>query len=518
MTKAILQRSDVIVEKDGTPTKEFQISWQRLNKSIIDSIASNPANASLYIRSARVHSPRDTSDVPRYMLIATTTGASSSISVARHDWDYPDGTSTEITRELGVITGLTPDTEYWVAFDDTTLADTNPTYFAVTTAADGENSATNPYRHGLGNIRTPPIGSVVSITGGAQPGVSYQLIGYDSRKFINNFDARNDRISAAIVSATIATDGTAVDHTINDNGSADISVEWSWAGSDADIDGWHVMLLGRSSSSAYTPGATPAAETVFQMPPDKRAFIIYGVQPTLYYTFAVRAFRYVDPDIDPDEIILGSWVKPSLAAENPYRPASNTAFAGDVTGTVGGTAATTVATGVVAANNGLNSDGTVKSGRVLTGSVSNGALVAAGWAEQGSLFIAGPTATDDVVWGSTQATLGNRLVLDVTFNWRMQLSSPTQGSEYYFDVYGILIRQSDLAVIGVGPQRLSVKWQQPTAVGTQYTQREITSLQFTMDGLNLDTYQPGIRVVTSGWSVALEQYRYLKANDLRATQ
>ena len=62
----------------------------------------------------------------------------------------------------------------------------------------------------------------------------------------------------------------------------------------------------------------------------------------LYYTFGVRAYRQVDPDINAARVIQTSIVKPSLAAENPYRPSASVAFAGDVTGTVNGIAAANV--------------------------------------------------------------------------------------------------------------------------------------------------------------------------------
>src|SRR3546814_954129 len=42
-----------------------------------------------------------------------------------------------------------------------------------------------------------------------------------------NFNTRNDRNGAAVTAPTAASDGTAVDHTINTDGSADISFERS---------------------------------------------------------------------------------------------------------------------------------------------------------------------------------------------------------------------------------------------------------------------------------------------------
>lgn len=189
-----------------------------------------------------------------------------------------------------------------------------------------------------------------------------------------NFNGRNDRLSATPTAPTIASDGTAVDHAVNTGGSADISFEWSWGGTESDIDGFEVLVYASTSSSAYTLGTTPAAEQTFFMAAAKRAFLIYGIDPTLYYTFAVRAYRIVDADVNSNGIIRSAWVKPSLAAENPYRPASSVAFAGNVTGTVDGSAAATVASGALAANNGVNSDGTIKNDKVTTPAVAADAV------------------------------------------------------------------------------------------------------------------------------------------------
>jgi hypothetical protein len=190
-----------------------------------------------------------------------------------------------------------------------------------------------------------------------------------------NFNARNDRLGTTPVAPTIVTDGTAVDHSINTGGSADISFEWVWGGTESDIDGFEILVYASTSSAAYTIGATPAAEQTFFMAAGKRAFILYGAEPTSYYTFAVRAYRMVDPDVAATGIIQSAWVKPSAGGENPYRPASSVAFAGDVTGTVSGAAASTVASGAAAANNGLNGDGSLKDGKASTQSLVAGSVI-----------------------------------------------------------------------------------------------------------------------------------------------
>src|SRR3546814_4298892 len=53
---------------------------------------------------------------------------------------------------------------------------------------------------------------------------------------------------------------SAVDHTINTDGPADISFEWGWSGSEADIDGWLVYMRSSASAGAYTFGTTRSEE------------------------------------------------------------------------------------------------------------------------------------------------------------------------------------------------------------------------------------------------------------------
>lgn len=163
-----------------------------------------------------------------------------------------------------------------------------------------------------------------------------------------NFNASNDRNSTAITAPTIATDGTAVDHSISTDGAADISFEWSWAGAEGDIDGFQVYVRQSTSSAAYTMGTTPAEETVYELPASKRAFVLFGTAADRYYTFGVRAYRSVDKDVNANGVIVSPLVQPTRTAapsERPYLPSSTVSFAGDVSGTINSVAATTVTAG-----------------------------------------------------------------------------------------------------------------------------------------------------------------------------
>jgi len=153
---------------------------------------------------------------------------------------------------------------------------------------------------------------------------------------VANFELRNDRDATAIVVPTIATNGDAVDHVNNTDGSCDISFEWLWAGTEIDIDGFEVFIYSATTGANYTFGTATAAESVFNITGDRRAFVLSGVPADRYYTFGVRAYRVVDPDVNAAGVIKTTIVQPSIAAEDGYQPETAVAFAGNITGTING--------------------------------------------------------------------------------------------------------------------------------------------------------------------------------------
>jgi hypothetical protein len=187
-----------------------------------------------------------------------------------------------------------------------------------------------------------------------------------------NFNARNDRKSTTPADPTIDTDGTAIDHTLNTDGSSDISFEWNFSGSgDAyDIDGFIIYVYQNSSSSSYNFGTTVASEQVFYVTPEKRAFILYGVPANKYYTFGVQAYRIVDTDVDSDNVLKSSIIQPSLGSENPYRPSSSVAFSGNITGTIDGESAEDVKDKVQSMNTSGVYLGTVNASQINVGTLT----------------------------------------------------------------------------------------------------------------------------------------------------
>lgn len=205
-----------------------------------------------------------------------------------------------------------------------------------------------------------------------------------------NFNSRNDRIATAVAAPTVPGDGSCVDHTINTDGSADISFEWIWSGFEADIDGFQIFVYSASSSSAYTFGTTPGAELVLTVAASKRAFILHGCPADRYYTIGVRAFRVVDQDIDSSGLKLSAIVKSTVSGENPYRPSASVAFAGNITGTISGINASVIAGWAHSAD----------TSKIDGGDIYAGSSIVIGTGAGGGLLRIGATAygTGNGVW------------------------------------------------------------------------------------------------------------------------
>lgn len=237
-----------------------------------------------------------------------------------------------------------------------------------------------------------------------------------------NFNAANDRNSAAIAAPTIATDGTAIDHTLQVDGSADISFEWSWGGSEGDIDGFLVTVYQSGSANAYVLGSSPALETVYTVPASKRAFILFGTAADRYYTFGVQAYRSVDKSVAASGTILSARVKSTAAGENPFRPSATVAFVGNVTGTINSIPAANVNVWTAISGTGKPADGATvgaPAGTLVAG-VSADAIASAvtdfnAGNNRNASAIAAPTlSTTGAAVDHTLQTDGSA---DVSFEW-----------------------------------------------------------------------------------------------------
>lgn len=112
-----------------------------------------------------------------------------------------------------------------------------------------------------------------------------------------------------------------------------------------------------SGGKAYSFGTSTSSETVYEVPANKRVFVLFGTAADRAYTFGVAAYRAVDRAVNTSGVVKSAVVKPLLGSENPYIPTRSIAFTGNVTGTINGIAANNVNVWSAIAGTGKPEDG-----------------------------------------------------------------------------------------------------------------------------------------------------------------
>lgn len=170
-----------------TPEQE-QIWWQQVVEAIEGQVndilavqadiiaAMNAANAA---QADATESARQAARIASYpnpgaaILHAADVGTDVTITVDAHTRVYPVKGSVDVPDVAitgGTITGLAFSTRYYVYYDDTTLADTTPTFLATTSSATAQVGAADG-RHFIGYVDTPADGGAdTGGTGGGPPG------------------------------------------------------------------------------------------------------------------------------------------------------------------------------------------------------------------------------------------------------------------------------------------------------------------------------------------------------------
>lgn len=164
---------------------------------------------------------------------------------------------------------------------------------------------------------------------------------------IDNLNARNDRNPAAIAAPTFAAGGV-VTHQSHADGSASVYFRWLFpAGSEPDVDLFEYAAIELGVSTPQVIGANPSIEKRLPAVPAGR-LAVHTCAQDKYLTFGVRAIRTADPDVwdtwaaanptlaltTSKPRIVSPWAQPT-GSFNPYRPASNVAITGDISGTIG---------------------------------------------------------------------------------------------------------------------------------------------------------------------------------------
>jgi hypothetical protein len=136
-----------------------------------------------------------------------------------------------------------------------------------------------------------------------------------------------------------------MNHTINDNGSANINLSWNYpdyntTGKNEDnIDGFLVYLHSDSLNVPYVFGSKMASESIVDIVYTSNTYIFQNIPPNLYYTIGIRAYRRVDNDVNPDGIIMSDIVVFNNSDVNgsiPYQPSETVVVKADLQGTLNG--------------------------------------------------------------------------------------------------------------------------------------------------------------------------------------
>jgi hypothetical protein len=161
-------RREIDISEDGKPSFAFH----RWMQEIIDKIGTSVTNLEDLVRSiqfaqdAAAEAHKETARIlsyptPTNVLTAADVGTTATITVAAHTRVYPvmgPYDIPDISISSGTITGLAFSTQYFVYYDDETLANVNPTFKATTNAALAQVGAASG-RHYLGKITTPADGA-----------------------------------------------------------------------------------------------------------------------------------------------------------------------------------------------------------------------------------------------------------------------------------------------------------------------------------------------------------------------
>lgn len=282
-----------------------------------------------------------------------------------------------------------------------------------------------------------------------------------------DFYAQNNWDASTPTAAAFKTGGDGLDHSLNDDGSADITLEWTYGGSEGNIDGFEVLVYSSTTGTTRTVASVVDAALVTRVPPNRRAFMLLGVPRNLHYTTAIRSFRIVAAEVDANRVKYSAWVKPTYSGEDPYQPSSNIEFDGDLIGDIDGKPVSVVAAVVD------ESTGNIASGKVVTDSIVDGAINLAGYAEGSGTYVLGYSDDAGTYFLGSEQTCetGDEVEISLKCPYEIITQNPTQGTEYQITFNVVLYYTG-----GVGSPTteefsrnvvMSDKWTPPSTTGTQ---------------------------------------------------
>ena len=75
-----------------------------------------------------------------------------------------------------------------------------------------------------------------------------------------DYNPSNNSNSTTIVDPVVMSDGSAITYTVMSTGHRSYKFNWTWSGTESDIDGFCITVVERTVNTAYTFGSEPASE------------------------------------------------------------------------------------------------------------------------------------------------------------------------------------------------------------------------------------------------------------------
>ena len=277
------------------------------------------------------------------------------------------------------------------------------------------------------------------------------------------------------------------------------------------IDGYRVGLMARTSPLGYP--YNPADDNNIRwtnVTPDITSVAFPSVAVDLNCTAIVIPYRNVRTAVNAETIIYGPPAQSS--STTPYKQAD----AGNFKGEIDGASAVSVRVGSGKANVAIDDDNNISTGRVLTGSILEGAINEADWV----VDPAGIGLGLNDIYGYNVCPVestGNRMVIKFILPYRIEVLDPDPGDECYFTINLWAERQSNGADYYSDTFTVSDVWTASAATGLKYFGTRAVMIEATFDGLPAGPYKVGwVGETNSTCGVFIASPRYVNGDDKRA--
>jgi hypothetical protein len=277
------------------------------------------------------------------------------------------------------------------------------------------------------------------------------------------------------------------------------------------IDGYRVGLMARTSPLGYP--YNPADDNNIRwtnVTPDITSVAFPSVAVDLNCTAIVIPYRNVRTAVSAETIIYGPPAQSS--STTPYKQAD----AGNFKGEIDGASAVSVRVGSGKANVAIDDDNNISTGRVLTGSILEGAINEADWV----VDPAGIGLGLNDIYGYNVCPVestGNRMVIKFILPYRIEVLDPDPGDECYFTINLWAERQSNGADYYSDTFTVSDVWTASAATGLKYFGTRAVMIEATFDGLPAGPYKVGwVGETNSTCGVFIASPRYVNGDDKRA--